>query len=274
MFLSGLFIYPIKSLKGIQVAESRVERAGLEYDRRWMLVDSNNRFISQRDYPKLATISVGIETSHLTVSARGHDPLLIPFQTPTDFPILVQVWADTCAGSLVSREADQWFSKVLEEPCRLVHVGANVQRRVDQKYAIADDIVSFADAYPFLLANNASLDELNSRLPERIVMNRFRPNFVISGAPSFAEDDWKFITIGSASFHVVKPCSRCVMTTIDQETGAKNGDEPLRTLASFRRRGNEVHFGQNLIAADEGETVRLGDPLTIIETTAGALHQA
>ena len=132
-------------------------------------------------------------------------------------------------------------------------------RPVDPDFAVADDIVSFADAYPFLVLPEASLSALNSRLAQKVEMNRFRPNFVINGSEPFAEDNWKRVTIGEAEFHVAKPCARCVMTTVDQDRGVKDGDEPLRTLASFRTVQNKVLFGQNLIALSVGATVRVGD---------------
>ncbi len=262
MLLSGLFIYPIKSVKGIALTAGKIQTRGLEYDRRWMLINDDNRFLTQREFPKLATISLSVEARGLRASLNGQAPLLIPFVPAADSSVPVQIWNSNCPAALVSAEADEWFSDALSASVRLVYMPDDTRRLVDPTKG--DDIVSFADAYPFLLANEASLEDLNSRLPERVGMERFRPNFIVSGSTAFAEDDWKEVTIGTTSFRVAKACSRCVMTTVDQERGVRSGEEPLRTLASFRRFQNEVRFGQNLIAAEEGTTVRVGDQVTIV----------
>jgi MOSC domain-containing protein len=263
MLLSELNVYPIKSLKGVAVSESVVGKRGLEHDRRWVLVDANNRFISQREHPELATVSVKIEPEGLRVKSGPREPVMVPARPATEEQVTVQIWKDICQGIIVSNEADEWFSDVIGETCRLVYMPDDSERPVDPEYAVGAAIVSFADAYPFMLLSEASLSDLNNRLQRPVSMNRFRPNFVISGADAFAEDDWKLITIGNVGFHVVKPCARCVMTTVDQERGERNGDEPLQTLSGFRKRGSQVHFGQNLIAAVEGEKVRVGDNVTI-----------
>jgi uncharacterized protein YcbX len=145
------------------------------------------------------------------------------------------------------------------------------RRKVNYFYAVhKDDTVSFADGYPFLLIGESSLGDLNARLENPVKMNRFRPNFVVSGAEAFAEDDWKQIKIGTTEFHVVKPCGRCVMTTIDQASGEKQGVEPLKTLASYRTPKRSINkkilFGQNLIAENVGEVVKIGDKVEIIES--------
>jgi uncharacterized protein YcbX len=261
MILSGLYIYPIKSLKGISLKEAKVERRGLQYDRRWMLVDTNNKFFTQREFPKMATIVVSIEPNGLKIDSNGKGSLFVPFDATPSATAEVEVWQNHCAGDFVSAEADRWFSEVLDTECRLVYMSDESLRPVDPQFAIANDVVSFADGYPFLIANEASLADLNSRLTQTVGMDRFRPNFVVSGSTPFAEDNWKSVTIGLEDFHVAKPCGRCVMTTVDQESGVKEGVEPLRTLASFRTRNNSVWFGQNLIAAQEGGTVKVGDEL-------------
>ena len=262
MFLSGLYIYPIKSVKGIALTEGKIQTRGLEYDRRWMLIDDDNRFLTQREFPKLATISLSIEQRGLQASLNGEAPLLIPFVPEAVSSVPVQIWNSNCPAALVSAEADRWFSEALDSSVRLVYMPDDTKRLINP--VKSDAIVSFADAYPFLLVTEASLEDLNSRLQQRVGMERFRPNFVISGASAFAEDGWQEVSIGGTDFSVAKACSRCVMTTVDQERGVRSGEEPLRTLSSFRRFGNEVRFGQNLIAADEGTTVRVGDQVTIV----------
>lgn len=264
MILTSLHIYPIKSLKGIALNEARIERRGLQYDRRWMLVDVNNKFLTQREFPKMATISVGIEPHGLKIDSNDKNSLFVPFDVEPSETAEVEVWQSRCPADFVSAEADRWFSEVLDTECRLVYMSDQSVRTIDRDYAITkDDVVSFADGYPFLIANEASLAELNSRLTNVVGMNRFRPNFVVNGSKAFVEDDWKTVTIGSTNFHVAKPCGRCVITTVDQQTGIKDGIEPLKTLASFRTRNTSVLFGQNLIARSEGGVVRLGDAVVV-----------
>ena len=267
MLLSELNVYPIKSLKGVAVSESVVGKRGLEHDRRWVLVDANDRFITQREHPELATVSVNVVPTGLRVDSEGHGSLLVPARPLNDSSVTVQIWKDTCRGQVVSDEADAWFSDVIGERCRLVYMPDDSERPVDPEYAVGSTIVSFADAYPYMLLSEASVADLNNRLDQPVSMNRFRPNFVISGAEPFAEDEWKMVNIGNVGFHVVKPCARCVMTTVDQERGVRSGDEPLMTMSGFRKRNGQVHFGQNLIAAVEGDKVRVGDQVTVISKT-------
>jgi uncharacterized protein len=262
--LTALNVYPIKSFAGIALNEGTVEGRGLKYDRRWMLIDANNRFISQREQPRLATISIEVLSDGLQLSVAGRDPLLVPFDYQRDQSESVQIWNDVCEANIVSNEINNWFSDLLQSECRLVYMPDNSKRSVEKDYAINGDIVSFADAYPFLLLTEGSLADLNERLVDKVPMNRFRPNLVVGGAAAFAEDGWKQISIGDNVFHVVKPCARCVITTIDQERGVRTGEEPLSTLSSFRRNENKVLFGQNLIAAAPGGVVRVGDRVRVL----------
>lgn len=270
MIISEINIYPIKSLKGISLTEAKIERRGLEFDRRWMLVDEKNKFFTQREFPKMATIKVQIGENNLQVSQNGSE-LEIPFTPDGAETARVQVWSSKCAARVYDDSINEWFSDVLQTKCKLVLMPEETQRKVNYFYAVRkDDHVSFADGYPFLLIGENSLADLNSRLKEDVPMNRFRPNFVVKGSESFAEDGWKKIRIGESVFHVVKPCGRCVMTTIDQTTGEKGEKEPLKTLASFRipKRSvkKKILFGQNLIVENEGNILRTGDPVEILET--------
>lgn len=265
--LSEINIYPVKSLKGSSVAEARVERRGLEFDRRWLVVDSAGRFLSQREHPSMATVSTTIENGLLVLS---HGEKSVAVSEDQGLPIDVTVWDDVCEASVCSEEAGELLSSVLGVDCRLVLMPESTHRAVDRDYAVRpDDHVSFADAFPFLLIGLASLEDLNRRLDQPVPMDRFRPNLVVDGAAAFAEDGWKRIRIGEAEFEVVKPCSRCVMTTIDQRSGEKTGVEPLRTLASYRtveRNGaKKILFGQNLISPSAGSTIRVGDIVEIID---------
>ena len=264
MHVSQINVYPIKSLKGITVDSAVVENRGLQFDRRWMLVDENRKFLTQRELPTMATISIVVREDSLEVEHEGRR-LEIPGQ-PTVAGRNVSVWTSSVKAAFYSSEIDDWFSNVLGIKCQLAVMTATSKRPVNPFYAVRKfkDEVSFADGYPFLIANEASLDDLNDRLGSPVPMNRFRPNFVITGAPALAEDEWKKIRIGSTLFHVVKSCERCVITTVDQASGTKTGPEPLRTLASYRTKRGKVLFGRYLIVDTPGSTIRVRDPIDVV----------
>lgn len=264
MHISEINIYPVKSLKGIGLNEAIVEVRGFKFDRRWMLVDDDSRLITQREVPRMALIGVSIEEDGLAVrfEDRHIDIPLSPHQGETED---VVVWQNIVPASVYDPETNAWFSRALNVSCRLVAMPETTHRPVNPEYAVrpGEDIVSFADGYPFLLIGEGSLEDLNGRLDERVPMNRFRPNLVAAGTEAFAEDDWKRIRIGETTFHVVKPCARCVVTTVDQSTGEKKGKEPLKTLSAYRNHRGNVLFGQNLIAENPGEVVRIGDKIEV-----------
>ena len=265
-FLSEINIYPIKSLGGISLKSSKIESRGLQYDRRWMLIDENNEFMSQRKFSEMSLLKVQVFANGISINhkQKNFDSLFIPFNLYDDeSSIEVKIWDDIVSASLVSNSADCWFSKVLRTPCRLIYMPDNSIRNVDMKYAQQNEIVSFADGYPFLLIGQASLDELNSKLEIPVPMNRFRPNLVFTGGNSFDEDKWKKFKISETIFNVVKPCARCTIPTVDQETGIQNS-EPLKTLAKFRTVNNKVLFGQNLLHEGFGE-INLGDEVEVLE---------
>jgi uncharacterized protein YcbX len=260
--LSGLYIYPIKSCAGISITSGELSATGLCHDRRWMLVDVAGEFMSQRAHPRMALISTHLSDEQLTVSAAGMPDLQIPFRQEDGNLIDVEVWGDVNKGVLVGEEADRWFGEFLQVPCRLVRKPDDDPRLVDSIYAVSGDQTSFADGFAFLLITEASLDDLNSRLEDPLPINRFRPNFVVSGCDAYAEDEWGRLQIGGIPFRVAEGCPRCAITTTDQETGER-GKEPLRTLATYRKFDGEVYFGRNLIHDALG-TVRVGDA---VETT-------
>lgn len=266
MRLSEINIYPVKSLKGVSLPESVVEDRGLRFDRRWMLVDEGGNFLTQREFPVMATIMVEVVDDVLRASVNG-DRIEVPFLDGADEHARVKVWSNSVKAGVYGERTNDWFSDALGTACRLVGMTTESRRAVSPFYAVRKfrDEVSFADAYPFLLIGQGSLDDLNSRLDEPVPMNRFRPNFVVEGAEPFAEDSWKKIRIGSTVFHLVKPCARCVMTTVDQVAGVKTGPDPLKTLASYRNRKGKVLFGQNLIAENAGGMVRVGDEVEVVE---------
>lgn len=263
--LSQIFIYPIKSLGGIALPKAQVEDRGLQYDRRWMLVDEQGQFMTQRAFAGMALLQVALGAEGLQVSHRSHKnlaPLFIPFEPAGLNPVQVTVWEDSCLALEVSAEANAWFSRALGRSCRLVYMPDTSRRPVDPDYATPGAITSFSDGFPILLIGQASLEDLNSRLSEPVGMERFRPNLVFTGGQAFEEDDWNYFCIGEHAFQGVKPCRRCVMTTIDQQT-AEKGKEPLQTLSTYRQKGNKILFGQNVLPFTPGQTLCIGDPIKV-----------
>ena len=263
--LVNIFIYPVKSLAGISLNSARVETEGLQFDRRWMLVDRNNVFLTQRTKPEMALINTEIKEKGLELSHKRKSlpKLFIPFNEHSGETATVKIFDDKVKANFVSGEADRWLSIATGTECRLVTLSDKYKRYVNKKYAHNNETVGFADGFPFLILGKSSLDLLNSKLTEEVPVNRFRPNFVFTGGNAHDEDNWLTIKIGSIIFDVVKPCARCVIPSIDQNTGIKN-KEPLSTLSKYRRSGNKILFGQNLIARNSG-FVNLGDGLEILE---------
>lgn len=262
--LENISIYPIKSCAGIDLPSSEVLDRGFPLDRRWLLTDRDGLFLSQRKIPKMGQIKLTLSEDHLTVNYPDKDPLLLDLNLQSNIKKDTQIWKDSIKGVWVNQESDDWFSEVLEQPVQLVHMNQKVQRPLI-KESLPDDRsfeVSFADGYPYLLTSMDSLNDLNSRLSSPIPMDRFRSNLVISGYEAFAEDHWQKISIGEVEFLVVKPCARCQVTTIDQQTG-ESSKEPLKTLASYRKQNGQVMFGMNLVALNSG-SVKLNDPITVI----------
>ena len=288
MHLSGLFIYPVKSLRGFAVTSCDVDALGLVGDRRFLVVDAAGQFLTQRTLPRMAQIATALSADTLTLSADGHGSISIPRETPPGHaapPVTVSVWrsknllADDCGP-----EPAAWLSSFLNTPVRLVRIGPRFRRPVLLKPAFApastsadapriegrivsDDLFTFADGYPFLVISEASLAQLNDRLVARgaepVPMDRFRPNLVLAGCEPFAEDTWPRLRIGDIAFRATGPCSRCAITTTDQLTGQRDGPEPLRTLAIFRRDPDDrsdVNFGQNLVHETKSGTLHLNAP--------------
>ncbi|QJW88944.1 MOSC domain-containing protein [Spirosoma taeanense] len=290
MTISALYLYPIKSLSGIAVTEAVVEPKGFRYDRRFMLVSPGENpetddwvFITQRINHQMALIDVSIAGDTLRVwhQHRPDDVLELPLvvgSNASDETLRVSIWdSKNVPAKAVSAEADRWFSAALGNPCRLVFMPETTHRAVDPQYARQDDAVSFADGYPYLLIGQASLDHLNQRLAQPIEINRFRPNIVVSGSEPNEEDSWQEFRVGKLHFYGVKPCARCVLTTIDPATGQK-GLEPLRTLATYRQWKHKILFGQNVLselaasnASTPGEStpgiLRVGQPIDVIRRT-------
>lgn len=263
--LSEIFIYPIKSLGGISLSTAQVEERGLQYDRRWMLIDDNGMFMTQRKFADMALLQVALSADGLVVThkAKGLPPLVVPYETTSTRSTLVTVWEDICFAFMVSNEANAWFSEALGVSCRLVYMPDNSIRLVDPNYAKHNEKVNFSDGFPYLVIGQESLNDLNNRLENPVPMNRFRPNFVFTGGQPYSEDNWKTVKIGDVLFYGTKLCGRCNVTTIDQDT-AQSGQEPLKTLSTYRRKGNKTIFGIHLIGLSAG-SVSVGDRITVME---------
>ena len=264
--ISEIHIFPVKGLAGMQVQSARLDKRGLEYDRRWMLIDPDRVFLSQRELPEMVLLQAFIADNALHVrdlKGRQQD-LVLPVNGGSREKARAQIWMDWVDVELIGSEADVWFRNVLQTPCRLVYMPNTAERQVDLKYAQKGDIAGFSDGYPYLIASESSLADLNKRLEGRMhaEMLRFRPNIVLRGTEPWEEDDWKTIQIGRAVFRTPKPCARCTVVTIDPNT-SKEGKEPLKTLSTFRKKENKVIFGANA-CWDNWDTpmeIRVGDPL-------------
>ena len=259
--LSEIWIYPVKSLGGIRLSSAKVMEKGLKYDRRFMLMDEGGSFMTQRVFPKMALFKLSFSDEYLTVHHRN-DTITFPVVPEVGKDSKpVQIWNDLVMANEVDPKYSTWFSERLDVKCKLVFFPEENPRRVDPEYKVNDENVSFADAYPLLIIGQASLDDLNTRLAEPLPMNRFRPNLVFTGGEPYEEETWRNFTVGSNRFVGVKPCARCVLTTVNQDTGEK-GIEPLKTLATYRSRNNKIYFGQNLVALDAGE-IHVGDSIAL-----------
>jgi uncharacterized protein len=261
LVLSDMYIYPVKSLAGIRVSSWSVAATGFKYDRKWMLIDTDRQFLSQRRLPKMALIKTVLTDSELILSAPGVDNLSLSLESKTGEIINSTIWHDQVDTLAVSDEADKWFSHFLQIECRLVYQPDTAIRPVNPNFAKPEDQAALSDGFPFLLVSENSLLALNAAMQLDLPMLRFRPNLVVSGCESYAEDTWRDITIGSISFRLPKPCSRCSVPTINPETG-ETGKEPLSTLNRLRKWQNKVYFGQNALHDGLG-VLSVGDSVQI-----------
>ena len=279
MHLSGLFIYPVKGLRGLAVNSAGVDALGLVGDRRFLVVGDTGEFLTQRTLPRMTQIATELAGGQLVLHAEGAGTISVPLRADTPPPLrTVWVWrskdllAEDCG-----REVAVWLSGVLEKSCHLVRIGQKFRRPVLERRSplpgetliegrvLTADLFNFADGFPFLAIGEASLAHLNDRLvatgAEPVPMNRFRPNFVVSGVSPYGEDEWPRVRIGEIVFRSGGPCARCIVTTTDQLTGERH-HEPLRTLASYRRDDadpSRINFGLNLTHETKSGTLRVGD---------------
>ncbi len=278
--ISQLWTYPIKSLPGISLTHSTLLAKGLEYDRNWMLVDENLNFMSQRKYPQMALINIAIEEYGLRLTHKDMPPMIVPWvntEIETFQTLTVKIWNDECSALHINSAIDNWFGEILSIDCQLVYLPDENERYVDRDYAFNKEQTRFSDGFPLLLISEASLLDLASRIPPSeqipLTMKNFRPNLVVSGCEPYAEDHWKNFSLKGVEFLVAKPCSRCIVTTIDPSTGVRSADQqPLKTLLSYRKKANKVLFGQNILFKYKlAQTLELGDSLTINDDIEGVL---
>lgn len=265
LVLTEIWIYPVKSLGGMPLRSAKVMGKGLEFDRRWMLIDETNTFMTQRINAQMAMFKLSLSGRMINVVKKNATSSpTINFSVdapPIGQKIRAKIWNDDVDVVEVDEKLSKWFSDHLAMNCKLVSFPEKNPRPVDPKYKVNDEQVSLADAYPFLIIGQSSLDDLNRRLAEPVPMNRFRPTFVFTGGEPYEEDAWREFNIGENKFVGVKPCARCVLTTVNQDT-AQKGTEPLYTLSTYRKRDSKVLFGQNLVALDHG-VVNVGDKITL-----------
>lgn len=263
--VASLHIYPIKSIGGFSITQAILTDRGFEHDRRWMLVDEQGRFLSQRELPTMACLHTTPRSTGMVVTdTRTSEELELPWSTHGGAMVRGRVWEDEVELIEHSSEASAWFSRRLGHSCRLVYMPDPSKRAVDPTYARG--ITSLSDGFPYLVLSQATLDDLNARLELPVPMDRFRPNVVIAGGFAFQEDGWTEIRVGAVDLRLVKPCGRCMIVTTDQNSGERT-KEPLRTLATYRSRGAKVLFGMNAVGPTQG-TIRVGDPVQVIQPSS------
>lgn len=261
MRLSELYVHPLKSSRGNALESAAVTPRGLAHDREWLLVEPDGRFITGRTAPGLVRVEVEPSEAGARFAAPGRDALVVAhdsFNVPHD----ATVWKDRFSAWHGNKAADAWFSEYLGQPCRLLWLGGASQRT--QKDDAAE--LSFADGYPYLLINRASLAELNAQLAEPVGARHFRANLVVDADFAWQEDEWRRIRVGEVEFEITKPCTRCVFTTVDPELGERRADgEPMKTLIRTRALPEGICFGVNMRAVNSG-VVRVGDEVEVVES--------
>ena len=268
MKVTGVFLYPVKSLRGFAVPAAEIDALGFVGDRRFLVVDANNQFLTQRALPRMALVETALTGTDLILRAPHGGSCAVPLRATTPAEILtVHIWkSEGLLAEDCGVEVAVWLSEFLRHPCRLVRIGDKFRRPMLKAAAQPGDVVNFADSCPFMILSEASLNDLNERMPAPLPLDRFRPSFVVDGCEAFAEDTWGRFRIGAVNFRAAGPCIRCMITTTNQQT-AERGKEPLRTLATYRREptdSTDVKFGQNIIHETKSGTVRVGDTVNLL----------
>jgi uncharacterized protein len=261
-----LFVYPVKSTRGVARSRVTVAATGFEWDRQWMVVDLEGRFLTQRSHPQMARIVPKVMAKALVLEAPGLPTLRVPLGSGAEGAasgrrIAVRIWKDSCTAVDQGREADEWLSRAIGQPVRLVRVTPDMGRTANPEFAGPTAApINFPDGYPVLVCNVASLDALNRRLPKPIPMERFRPGVVIEGVPAWAEDRIETLTVGRLTLRLVKPCTRCAIPSLDHRTGERSTDPtPVLKELRYSKVLRGVMFGENAtIAAGVGAEIRRG----------------
>jgi uncharacterized protein YcbX len=267
MHLASLYRFPLKSGSAELLEHERCDELGLCGDRRWMVVDAaSGKFLTQRMLPRMALLDARWQgDAALLLTAPGMDALRVAVPEQGGVERSVLIWRESVRVPDAGDAAAGWLTRLLGRPCRLVHLPTSRGIQVDQDYARPGERTAFSDGFPFLLIGQRSLDDLSARVGQLLDARRFRPNLVIAGAAPYAEDGWRRIRIGDLTFRVVKPCSRCIIPTIDPLSGERNPDrEPLATLMGYRKGEGGVFFGQNLIAEGTG-LLQVGMTVEVLE---------
>ncbi|HET9864664.1 MAG TPA: MOSC N-terminal beta barrel domain-containing protein [Steroidobacteraceae bacterium] len=264
--MTALNLYPVKSCRGIPLEAARLSGTGLADDRHWMMVRPNGRFVTQRELPRLALIRTAVDAAGLRLEAPGMPPLSVPRDlsvTARD----ITVWRFKGRGLDCGDAAAGWCTTFLDTPLRLVSFDPSQTRECSPEWTQGlRAITEFADGYPVLIISRASLAELNSRLPKPLPMTRFRPNIVVDGIDAYGEDRIHELRTESVTLRIVKPCVRCAITTTDQDTGTRDGAEPLATLKTYRfdRELGGVCFGQNaIVTRGVGASLHVGEKFEV-----------
>jgi uncharacterized protein YcbX len=265
MRVTGIYLYPLKSAAAFPVDEGELDRLGLAGDRRWMLVDAEARALTQREIPRLARVhAIPGPDGSLEAVALGMPALGVPVPSSDAGTVEARVLKRNGHGIPAGEEAAAWFSQYLEIDCQLLYMPPELAIPVKAPWGGPEHRTAFSDGFPVLLIGEASLADLNRRLVHPVPMDRFRPNLVIGGTEPYEEDAWDEIRIGEMAFRAVKPCPRCVVTTVDQVSGIPDASgEPLATLSGYRQRDGKVWFGMNLLHRGTG-TIRLGDSVRVV----------
>lgn len=271
--LSRLYIHPVKSMRGIGLTHALADASGLAFDRVFMVTQPDGTFITARQFPQMVRFLPSPLTDGLHLTAPDGSSAVIRFADFSPDAAPTEVWGNHFTALIAPAAINQWLSGFFDREVQLRWVGTNPTRRVKRHEEVP---LSFADGFPYLLTNEASLRDLQQRCPASVQMEQFRPNLVVTGAQAWEEDSWKVVRIGDVVFDVVKPCSRCIFTTVSPERGQKHpAGEPLATLQKFRtaQDNGDVDFGQNLIARNSG-VIRTGDEVAVLATGPAKVYGA
>jgi uncharacterized protein len=248
--VNALYIYPVKSLGGSFKTTWKATPSGFEYDRKWMLIDKTNRFITQREFPQLSTFLSDVHDGMVHVS-QGTEHISWETDRVIKNHLETKVWDDPAYVQEVDKTVDNFFSDLLGTQVRLVKQSQNISRQHFATKLNEPIPVSLADGYPFLCIGSKSIENLNAKLDFPIQTDRFRPNIVLETNTAHEEDDYDKIRIGDVPFLNLKPCARCMVININQQT-SKSEKEPLATLNTYRKTDNKIFFGTNLMCMEEG----------------------